>query len=187
MKNCICPTDNFSNLLHFIKVSSVQQLNSKHAFSRYFEQYGFFYTLHMYTKSDTGVLYQCSVLTETTGSCNVSYQRKFCGLSEYVRLKNVRLLIKSIDQSKCDSAELAYAHLKYNFKFRGCLRSLRPLKFHISLFSFKYHITMVFLTLRLSIGHFAIDLILLQKLGISHSVLWPQQRFEVSGIILYAF
>ena len=43
--------------------------------------------------------------TETTWSCNMSYERKFCGLSEYVRLQNVRPLIKSIDRSKWDSVD----------------------------------------------------------------------------------
>ena len=38
--------------------------------------------------------------SEDTWSCNMSYELKFCGLSEYVRLKKVRLLIKSTDWSK---------------------------------------------------------------------------------------
>ena len=35
----------------------------------------------------------------------MSYERKFCGLSEYVRLQNIRPLIKSIDLSKCGRPE----------------------------------------------------------------------------------
>ena len=49
----------------------------------------------VHPKSDIGVLYQSSVYSETTWSCNMSYERKFCVLSEYVRLQNVRPLIKS--------------------------------------------------------------------------------------------
>ena len=40
---------------------------------------------------------EISVHTETTWSHNMSYERKFCGLSEYVRLIKVRPLIKSTD------------------------------------------------------------------------------------------
>ena len=38
-----------------------------------------------------------SFVIEAKWLCNMSYERKFCGLSEYVRLKKVRLLIKSTD------------------------------------------------------------------------------------------
>ena len=104
----------------------------------------------------------------------MSYERKFCGLSEYVRLQKVRPLIKSTDRSKQDLVDFGYADLKSNFEFRDCLRSVWPQKGHICSFSFKYHIAMVFFILRLNIGHFAIDLFLLQKNGFSHSSLWPQ-------------
>ena len=59
----------------------------------------------VHPKSDIGVLYQSSVYSETTWSCNMSYERKFCVLSEYVRLQHVRPLIKSVDWSKWDSVD----------------------------------------------------------------------------------
>ena len=45
---------------------------------------------------------------------------------------------------------------------------------------------MVFFILSLLIGHFGIDLILLQKLGIIYVSLWPQYNFEASEMILCA-
>ena len=112
--------------------------------------------------------------TETTWSCNMSYERKFCGLSEYVRFRKFRRLIKSTKWFKRDRMDFAYADLKSNFKFWGCLRPVWPLKSHISSFLFKYHIALAFFHLRLIRGHFAIDLILLQKPGFLHVDLWPQ-------------
>ena len=41
-------------------------------------------------------------------------------------------------------ADLAYAELKSNFKFRGYLRPNWPQMFNIRVFSFKYHITIDF-------------------------------------------
>ena len=38
---------------------------------------------------------EISAYTGATWSCNMSYERKFCGLSEYVQFRNVRLIIKS--------------------------------------------------------------------------------------------
>ena len=75
----------------------------------------------------------------------MSYERKFCGLSEYVQVHKVRPLTKSSDLSELNSTILAYAHMKSNFKFRGCLRPLWPQKSRISFFSFKYRIAMIFL------------------------------------------
>ena len=63
---------------------------------------------------------------EGTWSCNMSYEREFCGLSEYVRLQKVRLIIKFTDRSKQDLVDLGYADLKSNFEFRGCSRSVWP-------------------------------------------------------------
>ena len=37
-----------------------------------------------------------SVYTDATWKCNMSYERKFCRLSEYVQFQNVRLLNRSI-------------------------------------------------------------------------------------------
>ena len=55
--------------------------------------------------------------SKATWSCNMSYERKFCGLSEYVRLQKVRQIIKSTDRSKQDLVDLGYADLKSNFEF----------------------------------------------------------------------
>ena len=115
-----------------------------------------------------------SAYREATESCNTSMEREFCRLSEFVRLKKLRLLIKSRDWFKQDLGEFAYADLNSNFNFRGCLRSIWPQKFHISSFSFKYHIAIAFVHLRMLTGHFAIDLILLLKLAFLHISLWPQ-------------
>ena len=52
--------------------------------------------------------------TEATWSCNMSYERKFCGLSEYVQFQKVKLIIKSTDWSKQDLVDLGYADLKSN-------------------------------------------------------------------------
>ena len=101
-------------------------------------------------------------------------EREFCQLLGFVWVLKLRPLIKYTDRFKQDLGELAYADLNSNFKFRGCLRPIWPLKTHISSFSFKYYIAKVFLSLRLLIGHFAIDLILLQKPGFLHVDLWPQ-------------
>ena len=102
--------------------------------------------------------------TEATWSCNMSYERKFCGLSEYVRFRKFRRLIKSTKWFKRDRMDFAYADLKSNFKFWGCLRPVWPLKSHISSFSFKY-IVLEFPPLRLIIEQILINLILLQKHG----------------------
>ena len=80
----------------------------------------------VHPKSDIGVLYQSSVYSETTWSCNMSYERKFCVLSEYVRLQNVRPLIKSIDRSKCESAETCHAKHLITFTERGTNNLRRP-------------------------------------------------------------
>ena len=82
--------------------------------------------------------------------------------------------IKSTKWFKRDRMDFVYADLKSNFKFWGCLRPVWPLKSHISSFLFKYHIALAFFHLRLIRGHFAIDLILLQKPGFLHVDLWPQ-------------
>ena len=68
----------------------------------------------------------------------MSYEQKFCGLSEYVQVQEVRPLTKSSDHSELNSAILAYAHMKSNFEFRGYLRLLWLLKYQISYFSSKY-------------------------------------------------
>ena len=99
--------------------------------------------------------------------CNMSYKREFCGLSEYVRLQNVRLIIKFTDVFKQDAADLAYADLKSNFKFRGCLRSIWPQKSNMSLFSFKFRISNEFIHF---FGHFVIYLIFLRKKGLHSSL-----------------
>ena len=69
-------------------------------------------------------------------SCNMSYKRKFCGLSEYVRLQNVRPIIKSTALFKQGLVDLVYAELKTIIEFRGFLRTVWPQKSHISSFSF---------------------------------------------------
>ena len=65
----------------------------------------------VHPKSDIVVLYQSSVYNETTWSCNMSYERKFCGLSEYVQFTKVKSLIKSTNWPKldfmCAKAEIA--------------------------------------------------------------------------------
>ena len=91
----------------------------------------------------------------------MAMEREFCQLSEFVRLKKLRLLIKSKDWFKQDLGEFAYADLNSNFNFRGCLRPYWPQKSHISWFSLKYHIKIAFVLLRLLTGNFAIGLILL--------------------------
>ena len=57
--------------------------------------------------------------------------------------------------------KLCYADLNPNFKFRGCLRSIWPLKSHIISFSLRCHIVIAFWHLRLQRGQFVIHLILL--------------------------
>ena len=42
---------------------------------------------------------------EVTETCNTSYERKFCGLFDFVWFQKVRLLIKSLDRSKWDPAD----------------------------------------------------------------------------------
>ena len=101
-----------------------------------------------------------------TEMCNTGIKREFYGLSEDVQCKKVRPLIKSMDWSKWDWADFVYAHLKSNFKFRGCLRPIWPPKSNISSNLFKYYKTKVFCIISLLRGHFSIDLILLLKLGI---------------------
>ena len=81
---------------------------------------------------------------EPTWLCNMSYEWKFCQLSEYVQVKKVGPLIKSTPLFKWNSVEMACAQAHFNLWFRGCLRSLWPLKSHISLFSVKYHISTTF-------------------------------------------
>ena len=100
-------------------------------------------------------------------------EQKFCQLSEFVQLKKLRLLIKSKYWFKQDLGEFTYADLTSNFNFRGYLRSIWPQKSHNSWFSFKYHIKIAFVLLRLFTGNFAIEIILLIKQGfiISASVL----------------
>ena len=93
----------------------------------------------------------------------MSYERKFCGLSEYVQLQNVRLIIKFTDVFKQDAADLAYADLKSNFKFRGCLRSIWPQISQISSFSLKYHIANAFFNQIFLPGHEVIDMTLFNK------------------------
>ena len=102
-----------------------------------------------------------SAYREAAESCNTSMEREFCQLSEFVRLKKLRLLIKSKDWFKQDLGEFAYADLNSNFNFRGCLRPIWPQMSHISWFSFKYHIKISFVLLRLLTGNFAIELLLL--------------------------
>ena len=82
--------------------------------------------------------------------------------------------------------ELGCAHLKSNFKFRGCWRSLWPQTSHIRSFLFKYHVTLAILCIRLFRGHFATDLILLLKPGYLQFDLNPQNCFEASEILLWA-
>ena len=115
-----------------------------------------------------------AVYNYAASTYNKAMEWKFCQLSGFVWVVKLRPLIKYTDRFKQDLGELAYADLNSNFKFWGCLRPIWPLKSHISSFLFKYHIDIVFLRLWLLIGHFAIDLILLQKWGFSHSGLWPQ-------------
>ena len=47
----------------------------------------------------------CSVYNEHTWWCNMSYERKFCQLSEYVRVQKVGSLIKSTHVFKWNSAD----------------------------------------------------------------------------------
>ena len=70
-----------------------------------------------------------------------------------------------LSMSKRHSADFAYAYLKFNFKFWGCLRPVWPLKSNICSFLFKYHFPVTFFHLRLLRVNFVIDLILLQKQG----------------------
>ena len=99
---------------------------------------------------------------------------KFCQLSEFERVNELRLLIKYTDRFKRDLRELAYADLNSNFKFRGFLRSIWPHESHISLFSIKCHISIAFVHIWQFTGYFVIDLILLQKQGFIHVSLGPQ-------------
>ena len=71
-------------------------------------------------------------------------EREFCQLLEFVRFKKLRPLIKYTEWYKQDLEELTYADLISNFKFRGCLRSIWPQWSHMSLFLFKYHISIAF-------------------------------------------
>ena len=56
----------------------------------------------------------------------MSYERKFCGLSEYVRLQNVRPLIKYIDRSESESTETRNANRLITFTERGTNNLRRP-------------------------------------------------------------
>ena len=47
----------------------------------------------------------CSAYNEHTWWCNMSYERKFCQLSEYVRVQKVGSLIKSAHVFKWNSAD----------------------------------------------------------------------------------
>ena len=116
----------------------------------------------------------------------MSYERKFCGLSEYTRFQNIRPLTKSIDLSKWGRSENACAQPILNLLFWGCLRPIWPQMSHIFSFSFKYHISNAFEHLRLLRGHFTKDQILLQKYWIFDVDLYPQYSFEASEIILWA-
>ena len=96
-------------------------------------------------------------------TCNTAMEREFYGLSRDV-FKNYEIFpIKHKFEYFLQLPELANAHLGFNFKFWGCLRSVWPPKSHISWFSFKYHIEMIFFHIKPFRGYFAIDLILLKK------------------------
>ena len=96
-------------------------------------------------------------------TCNTAMEQEFYGLSRDV-FKNYEIFpIKHKFEYFLQLPELADAHLGFNFKFWGCLRSVWPPKSHISWFSFKYHIEMIFFHIKPFRGYFAIDLILLKK------------------------
>ena len=82
-----------------------------------------------------------------TETCNTAMERQFCDHSESVKILNLRQLMKSIGMFKQNLSNLAYAHLKSNFKFRGCLRPIRPLKLLMMSELFKLYDTIVFLHL----------------------------------------
>ena len=75
----------------------------------------------------------------------------------------MRLLIKSRDLTKLDLADLTFADLKSNFKFRGGLRSIWHQISQISSFSLKYHIANAFFNQIFLPGHEIIDMILSNK------------------------
>ena len=56
--------------------------------------------------------WKISAYTEATWSSKMSYERKFCGLFEYVRFQNVRPQIKSTHSFKQEMVDFAYADLK---------------------------------------------------------------------------
>ena len=68
-------------------------------------------------------LQKCSTYSDASLQCNMSYERKFCGLSGYVQFQNVRPLIKSIDRSKCESAETWTRVTSHNFHRAGHIQS----------------------------------------------------------------
>ena len=92
--------------------------------------------------------------------CNMSYEREFCGLSEYVQHQKLRPLIKSTALFMQGVVDLVYADLKSIIEFGG----------FISSFSFKYHIFKPQVAYR----PFCNRPDFTSKQGFSHSGLWPQ-------------
>ena len=80
-----------------------------------------------------------------------------------------------------DWVDFDFADLKSKFKLWGCLRPYWPQKSHISSISFKYDISIAFFQLRLLIGHYALDLILLHRQDFLHIYLCHQDNFEVTA------
>ena len=82
----------------------------------------------------------------TTETCNTAMEQQFCDHSESVKILNLRQLMKSIGMFKPNLSNLAYAHLKSNFKFRGCLRPIQSLKHLTMKMGFKFYDVIVFFT-----------------------------------------
>ena len=70
--------------------------------------------------------------------CNTAMERKFCGLSGDIFKNCENFSYEAKLAFFWQVAEMANADLKSNFKSRGCLRPLWPLKSHISYFLSKY-------------------------------------------------
>ena len=89
----------------------------------------------------------------------MSYEREFCGLSEYVRLQNVRLIIKFTDVFKQDAADLAYADLNLTSNFEAVWGQygLKSLKL------FHSHSNITFLNQIFLPDYEGVDLILFNK------------------------
>ena len=62
----------------------------------------------------------------TTWMCIMSYEREFCGLSEYVQFQIVRQIIKSILQFKRDRVDFGLRALEIKSNFKAILGHLKP-------------------------------------------------------------